>query len=85
MVANQELLASFPAESLHAAIDPSHAAHGPIDEMRGELEKPAPNTAAVRHHVDALRSIRELEAIVANWWDSPAIQQIILDLTEIGL
>jgi len=29
--------------------------------------------------------VRELEATIANWWDSPTTQRIIFDLTEIGL
>jgi hypothetical protein len=29
--------------------------------------------------------VRELEAVAANWWDSPITQRIIADLTQIGL
>jgi len=85
MVANQELLASFPAEVLRAALPPSHGAHASIDELRSELAKPAPRREALEEHVSALRSVRELEATIANWWDSPTTQQIVYDLTQIGL
>jgi len=85
MVANQELLASFPAEALRAALPPSHAAHKSIDELQGELAKPAPSREALEPHVNALRSVRELEAMIANWFDSPITQKILFDLTQIGL
>ncbi len=85
MVANQELLVSFPAGVLRAALPPSHGAHKSIDELQGELAKPVPRREALEEHVSALRSVRELEATVANWWDSPVTQRIIYDLTQIGL
>jgi hypothetical protein len=85
IVANQELLATFPAETLHEALPPSHGAHASIDQMRAELGKAAPSPARLEAHVSSLRSVRELEAVVANWWDSPITQRIVLDLTQIGL
>lgn len=81
----QKLLASFPADALRAALPPSHGAHTSIDQLQGELVKTAPHREALERHVNALRSVRELEAMIANWWDSPATQQIIFDLTQIGL
>ncbi len=85
IVANQELLATFPAETLHEALPPAHRAHASIDQMQAELGKAAPSPATLQAHVSALRSVRELEAVVANWWDSPITQRIVLDLTQIGL
>lgn len=85
MVANQELLATFPAEMLHEAVPPKHGAHATIDQLQTELGKTAPSPAMLEQHVSALRSVRELEAVVANWWDSPITQRIVMDLTQIGL
>ena len=85
MVANQELLASFPAEALRGAVPPSHHARASIDRLEDELAKGRPNRKSLEQHVSALRSVRELEATIANWWDSPTTQRIIFDLTEIGL
>jgi hypothetical protein len=85
MVANQELLATFPAERLHEALLSSHEAHATIDQLRAELGKAAPSGEAVKRHVSALRSVPELEAVIANWWDSPITQRIVFDLTQIGL
>ena len=85
MVANQELWATFPSEMLHEALTPSHGAHATIDQLRAELGKTTPSPAILERHVGALRSVRELEAVAANWWDSPITQRIIADLTQIGL
>jgi hypothetical protein len=85
MVAGQELISSFPAAELHAAAGESHPARQTIGALQAELERPSPNRATIEQHVGALRSVRELEAIVANWFDSPVIQRIIADLTQIGL
>lgn len=68
MVANQELLASFPAEALRGALPPSHGARASIDRLQGELAKPSPSRDTLEQHVRALRSVRELEATIANWW-----------------
>ncbi|HTX57105.1 MAG TPA: hypothetical protein VMD47_08375 [Candidatus Acidoferrales bacterium] len=81
----EELLATFPAEELHGALPASHRAHAAIDQLQTELRRPAPKRAALEQHVNALRSVRELEAVIANWWDSPKTQQIVFDLTQIGL
>lgn len=85
MVANQELLATFPAQMLHEALPASHDAHTTIDQLHAELGKAAPSTSTLKQQADTLRSVRELEAVVANWWDSPTTQRVVYDLTQIGL
>jgi hypothetical protein len=76
---------SFPAKTLRESVPASHGAQQTIGLLQAELAKPAPSRAAIEQHVGALRSVRELEATVANWFDSPAVQRIIADLTQIGL
>lgn len=85
MVANQELYATFPAERLRAALPASHSAHASIDQLHDELGKNPPNREVLERHVGVLRSVREIEATIANWWDGPVVQRIIADLTQIGL
>ncbi len=96
LVANEELLAnletslpvlreSFPGGALRKALPEKHGAHASIDRLQSELEKPVPNHAALKREVSALRPVRELEATIANWWDSPITQRIVDDLTKIGL
>lgn len=81
----EEVRASFPGDALRAAIPPSHEAHQSIDGLEAELQQPAPRRGEIEQHVDALKSVRDLEATVANWWDSPSTQEFVADLTRIGL
>jgi hypothetical protein len=80
-----EVRASFPGDALRAAVPAPHEAHQSIDGLEAELQQPNPQRASIEQHVDALRSVHELEAIIANWWDSPSTQEFISDLTRIGL
>lgn len=82
---HDEVRTSFPGDALRAAIPESHEAHESIDGLEAELDRPAPRRASLEQHVGALRAIRELEATIANWWDSPSTQEFIADLTRIGL
>jgi hypothetical protein len=85
MVANQELLATFPAETLHQALPRSHGAHATIDQLKAELSKTTPNAAALKQHVTSLRSVREIEPVLADWWDNPITQRIVFGLSHLGL
>lgn len=82
---HDEVRASFPGDALRAAIPDSHEAHKSIDGIEAELQQPAPRRAALEEHVDVLRSVRDLEAIVLNWWDRPSTQQFVAYLSNIGL
>jgi hypothetical protein len=85
MVANQQLLATFPAETLHEALPPSHGAHATIDQLQAELGKDAPSAATVKQHASALRSVPELESTFATWWDNPITQRIVFGLSHLGI
>jgi hypothetical protein len=74
---------SLPRNQLHAALPGDHAAHGTIDELHREVESRSPNRDAIERHVGHLRSLPELEAIVANWWDDPKTQRFIGILSQI--
>lgn len=80
-----EVRASFPGDALRAAIPASHEAHESIDGLEAELQRPEPRRASLEQHAGVLRSVRELEATIANWWDRPSTQEFIADLTRIGL
>ncbi|HEX8806628.1 MAG TPA: hypothetical protein VF741_06745 [Candidatus Aquilonibacter sp.] len=85
MVANQELLATFPAEMLHQALPASHHAHATIDQLKAELGKSKPNRATLEQHVRTLGAVHEVEAAVTHWWNSPTTQRILITLAEIRL
>lgn len=75
----------LPRDDLHAALPEGHAAHAQIDRLHDELSASSPNRRAIETHVDGLRSIPQLEATVANWWDEPSTQRFIANLSQIGL
>jgi hypothetical protein len=76
---------TLPHESLHAALPDEHAAHATIDRLHAEIESPQPSRRAIEEHVGRLRGLPELEAMVANWWDSPSTQRFVYSLSQIGL
>jgi hypothetical protein len=75
----------LPREKLHAALPDAHPAHATIDRLHAEVQSPQPNRTEIEGHVAQLRALPELEAIVANWWDSPTTQRFVWSLSQIGL
>ncbi len=76
---------ALPDDDLHAALPQGHAAHATIDRLGTELQGTSPDLRSIETHVNHLRSLPELEAIVANWWDSPETQRFVATLNQIGL
>jgi len=96
MIAGEELITQaetmLPLEhpalapgDLHASLPPEHPAHATIDELHAELGKSAPDRRSIEAHVGRLRSVPELEAAIATWWESPPTQRFIANLSQIGL
>jgi len=75
----------LPRENLHAALPDDHAAHEAIDHLHREIEKDVPDRGAVERHVEHLRGLPELEAIIVNWWESPQTQRFFAALGQIGV
>ena len=75
----------LPVEKLHEALPEEHPAHATIDDLHAELRASNPDPPPNGKHVGALRTLPELEATVANWWDSPTTQRFIANLNQIGL
>ncbi len=75
----------MPREELHAALPGGHPAHAAIDRLHAEMGSTEPNRNTIEGHVKELRALPELEAIVANWWESPATQRFAWNLSQIGL
>jgi hypothetical protein len=89
LVAGEEYITEaetvLPSEDLHAALPDEHPAHETIDELHAEMQAPEPSAEAIHRHVGTLRRLPELEATIANWWDSPQTQRFIANLGQIGL
>jgi len=74
-----------PREHMHAALASEHPAHATIDRLHEEVTGAQPDRKAIEGHVSELRALPELEAIVANWWESPSTQRFVWNLSQIGL
>lgn len=74
-----------PREQMHDALPAEHPAHATIDRLHAEVESSQPNRTEIEGHVKQLRALPELEAIVANWWESPTTQRFVWNLSQIGL
>jgi len=70
----------LPYSEIEAGLDP--AARAELAALRAQVEHPTPDAARIRGHVDALR---DTEARIANWWDSPETQRWIMTITDAGL
>jgi hypothetical protein len=68
---------AFPRSDLHAALPEGHHAHDTIDALDAEINKESPQRPTIEKHVESLRGVAELEAIVANWWDAPKTQRFV--------
>ncbi|HZZ00738.1 MAG TPA: hypothetical protein VFE36_14315 [Candidatus Baltobacteraceae bacterium] len=89
MVGGEKLITEaetiLPIEAMHAALPGEHPAHATIDALHTAVRSPKTDARTIEGHVGSLRSIPELEATVANWWDAPATQRFIAYLGQIGL
>jgi hypothetical protein len=89
MFENEEAMAQaetlLPVEDFHAALPERHPAHATVDQLHAEVTADKPDAKTIQKHVGALRAVPQLEAIVANWWDSPATQRFIANIGQIGL
>jgi hypothetical protein len=91
LIANEELITEaetrpvLPQADLHASLPAGHAAHATIDALHAEMQASSPDRAAIAAHVSNLRGLPELEAAIANWWESPNTQRFVGNLGQIGL
>jgi hypothetical protein len=67
-------------DEIEAGLDPSQRAE--LAALRAQVEHEFPSGEQVRGHVNALR---EAEARIANWFDSPETQRWMMALTDAGL
>jgi hypothetical protein len=72
--------AQLDYDAIEAGLDPAQRAA--LAALRAQVEHEYPNGEQILGHVNALR---QTEARVANWFDSPETQRWMLTITETGL
>jgi hypothetical protein len=75
----------LPHDDLHAALGAEHPERSTVERLRTELAASQPDRAAIEAHVGRLRSLPEVAAAIAAWWDDPATQRFINNLSNTGL
>ena len=74
-----------PYDQLRNELGDDPAAARALDELQEHLHGSNPQRAIVRRNVDLLRSVRTIEARIANWWDDPRTQQWVKSLSDTGI
>jgi hypothetical protein len=74
-----------PLEELRSALGDHAEGLAATEALHASVTHEAPDAAQINEHADRLRSIPEAEAIVANWYESEAVQRFLLNLTNAGL
>ncbi len=75
----------LPLDDLKSALGEHPEGHAALDDLHAAMNDTAPRIVHVHAAVDRLRAIPEIEARVANWFDSPDVQRWIYALSETGL
>lgn len=74
-----------PYDELRSALGEHDEGNAALDDLHATLHEPEPRAHAVSASVQRLRTIPELEARIANWWDAPRTQNWLMILNDAGL
>lgn len=74
-----------PYDEFRSALGDHPEGHAALDDLHASLHDPQPAAHQVAASVERLRTIPVLEAILANWWDSPRTQNWLKILADAGL
>lgn len=74
-----------PYDELRAALGDEPHGHAALDDLHAALSAPVPEADRVRSQAERLRGFPAIEARVANWIESPAMQRWLLILNDAGL
>ncbi|MFN2460459.1 MAG: hypothetical protein ABR591_07210 [Candidatus Velthaea sp.] len=74
-----------PYDELRAALGDRPEGHAAVDDLHAAMNAPAPEPLHVRSQADRLRGFPAIEARIANWFESPAVQRWLSILNDAGL
>jgi hypothetical protein len=75
----------LPYEQLADHVGDNPHARQTLDALHATLEDPHAERSHVEQHVELLRAVPALTAIIENWYDSPSTQSWLKTLADIGL
>jgi len=76
---------SLPMDELRHAVGDDPEGLTAADDLHAAWQSETPDRKTIEGHVDRLRGIRDAEAVVLNWWESPRVQSIVKNLTDAQL
>jgi hypothetical protein len=75
----------LPYDQLAGYVGDDPHARQALDALHATLEDPHAERSHVEQHVEHLRTVPALTAIIENWYDSPSTQIWLKTLADIGL
>lgn len=74
-----------PYDQLRADLGTHPEGHAALDDLHATMNASEPKRADVAAKVGVLRGIPLIEARIANWFESPAVQNWFMMLSDAGL
>ena len=74
-----------PYDDLRRDLGSDAKALAAVDDLHASLNAEKPHAPTIRAHVDRLRGIKDAEARIAGWYESPTVQEWLMGLSAGGL
>jgi hypothetical protein len=74
-----------PYDDLRSAAGDDAEARAAVDDLHASMHAEQPHPATIARHVDRLRGVKNAEARVAGWYESPTVQEWLAGLSAGGL
>jgi hypothetical protein len=74
-----------PYDDLRSAAGEDAEALAALDDLRASMNAEKPDPPTIAQHVDRLRGVKDAQAHVAEWYESPAVQRWLSQLSGTGL
>jgi len=74
-----------PYDDLRSDVSSDPAALAAVDDLHASMTAEKPHRDAIAQHVDRLRGVKNAEARVAGWYESPTVQEWLAGLSSGGL
>jgi hypothetical protein len=74
-----------PFDELHDALGDHPAGKAALEELHATLGDGGAQAHTVRGLVERLRAIPVIEARILDWWENPATQRWVMNLSNSGL
>jgi len=74
-----------PYDEFRSAAGQDAEALAAVDDLHASMNAEQPHPPTIAQHVDRLRGVKDAEARVASWYESPVVQKWLAGLSAGGL